>query len=320
MTTQAVIPAARPQALRRWHLAILALFVIGLVAAFETTRPKAKVRVTSPSYGEIETTVSGTGTVVPEHDFPARANFSGIVEGVFVYLGQKVRAGEMLVRMKDQYSVPRLDNAKVALDDAEVSAQNVQQNGSQEDRIEFGAELVRVQADRDQAAKALAAMRQIEPNGSVTEAEVDAATDRLKVAEANLRAVRERITHRYSAADQASWNDRVAAEKASLQAEKVSWANANISTPIAGTVYLLSVARYDFAPAGMDLLHVADLSHLKIRADFRGARLGKTEDRTACVDHVGWAAGPDVAWASSVEASGGYPDSGQEPRPMHDYS
>ena len=191
------------------------------------------------------------------------------------HVGQKVHAGEMLLRMKDQYAVPRVDNAQVALDDAEVSAQNVQQNGSQEDRIQLAAETAKAQTERDQAAKALAAMKQIQANGSVTEAEVDAATERLQVAEANLRATHERLTNRYSEQDRQSWKDRIAADKATLQAEKVSWANANIASPIAGTVYALSAAQYDFVPAGADLLHVADMSHVQIRADFEEPDIGK---------------------------------------------
>ena len=208
--------------------------------------------------------------------------------------------GEMLLRMKDQYAVPRVDNAQVALDDAEVSAQNVQQNGSQEDRIQLAAETAKAQTERDQAAKALAAMKQIQANGSVTEAEVDAATERLQVAEANLRATYERLTNRYSEQDRQSWKDRIAADKATLQAEKVSWANANVASPIAGTVYALSAAQYDFVPAGADLLHVADMSHVQIRADFEEPDVGKLFIGPPVT--VMWDGQPGRTWRGHLES------------------
>jgi HlyD family secretion protein len=254
----------------------------------------------SPSYRDIVLTVSAVGTVVPTNDFPARASFSGLVDGIFVHLGQQVRPGQLLFTIKDQYAEPRIDNAKVALDDAEVAARNVEQNGSQEDRIAFQNDLVKMQDERDQAARALAAIKQIEPAGSVSGSEVEAATERLRVAEANLHALRQRSSNRYSPEDRASWKDRVAAQKAELQAEKVSWANAHVASPIAGTVYVLPVKLYDFVPAGGDLMHVADLSHIQVRADFEAADVGKLGLGQPAT--ITWDGQPGRVWHGHVEA------------------
>jgi HlyD family secretion protein len=252
------------------------------------------VHVVHVAYEDVANTVSTTGTVVPVHDFPARANFTGEVEAIYVHLGDKVRAGQMLLRLKDQYAVPRLDKARADLDEAVLNEQNVLHNGSQDDRIQSQAELMKAQSERDQAAATLQAMQQIRKNGSVSGAEVEAATQRLQLAQTNLAALETRLTHRYSAEDVKSWKDRVAAEKASVKAEEVSWRNANISTPISGTVYVVAAHLYDFVPAGGDMLHVADLAHLQVRASFEEpdiARLNSGEPVT-----VTWEGAPGRVW------------------------
>ena len=293
--------SAKPHAPHRWQWALLICIGLALMAAtYATTRTKADVRVTNPTYQDIESTVSTTGIVVPVNDFPARANFSGLVQKIYVKLGQRVRPGQMLLQMKDQYAVPKLETARAALDEAEVNRENVLNNGSQEDRIGFAADLARAQAEQKEAASNLDSMKALIKKGSVSEAEVDAATQRLDAANAGLRALIERMTHRYSPSDVASWKARIAADKAAVAAEKVSYENANVPSPIAGTVYLLGANMWDFVPAGTDLLHVADLSHLEIRAEFDEADLGQL--------HIGepvavtWDGAPGRTWHGRIES------------------
>jgi HlyD family secretion protein len=294
-------PSAKPRILRPWQaLALAVLLLLALAGMYETTRSKADVRVIHPSYQDIESSLSTTGTVEPLGDFPARANFTGLVEAIYVHLGEKVHVGQMLMRMKDQYAVPRLQKARAELDDAEVNEQNVLHNGSQEDRIASQAELVKAQTERDDAAAALEAMRAIQKKGSVSGAEIDAATQRLQNAQASLDALNKHLTGRYSPEDVKSWKDKVAADKADLAAEKVSWANANISTPIAGTVYVLPTHLYDFVPAGTDLLHIADLSKIRVRANFEDTDIGKFKEGQAAT--IQWDGAPGRVWHGRLQA------------------
>lgn len=291
--------AAKPRRLRLWHSAVA--IVVALIAAgaiYSGRREDATVKVVHPVVGDIATTVSSTGLVIPAHDFPARANFSGMVEGIYVHLGEKVHAGQLLVRLKDQYALPRLRTAQAQLDEAELNEQNVLHNGSQEDRIAAEVELEKAQADRDDAANALKAMEAIEKAGSVTPAELQTARQRLALAEANLKALREKMTARYSAQDVKSWQDRVAADKANVQAEQVSWRNAHVFSPVSGTVYALPVNQYDFVPAGTDLLHVADLSHLEVRAEFEEADIGMLHDGEPVT--VTWNGKPGRVWHGHI--------------------
>jgi HlyD family secretion protein len=202
--------------------------------------------------------------------------------------------------MKDQYAIPRLAAARAALDASEMNSDNVQQNGSQEDRIAFAADMSRAQEEQSQAAHALENMEQLQESGSVTQAEVDAATQRLDAANSSVEALQERQTHRYSALDIQSWKAKVNADRASLAAEKISYGNANITTPIAGTVYSLAVNPYDFVNAGTDLLHVADLSHIEVRAEFEEPDMAKISVGDPA--DVTWDGKPGRVWHGKLAA------------------
>jgi HlyD family secretion protein len=253
----------------------LGVLVLTFLVYRSTRREVARVQVTYPTYQDISSSISTGGTAVPVDDFQAHANFSGIIEKLDVHLGEKIPAGTVLVEMKDPYDVSRVETARAALDSAEVNNQNVLSNGSQEDRIGFAADRVRAQLEQASASDALATLKKLELRGSATEAEVTAGTQRLQAADAALRAMNERDTARYSPKDIESWQAKVAAAKASLQAERITYANAHIASPVAGTVYLLPVSQYDFVPMGADLLHVADLNHIKVLADFDEPEVGK---------------------------------------------
>ena len=264
--------------LRSWHIALLACAsLLFIVLSHSLEREKVEVRVASPDYQDIESTVSTNGTVTPMNDFSARANFSGIVERIDVHLGEKVHVGQMLVLMKDQYALSRVLTARAALESSEVNEENVENNGSQDDRIGFAAELAHAQSEQAAAASAYSTLQELEKRGSVSQAEMLAGSRRLEAANAGLQALQQRSSERYSPRDAASWKERVVADKAALAAEKVSFGNAHITSPIAGTVYLLPVNQYDFVPAGSVLLQVADLNRIHVRANFEEVDVGNLQ-------------------------------------------
>lgn len=286
--------------LKIWHLGVLLGVISAVSVADHLNKPEVlEVRVASPSYQDIESSVSTIGRVVPVGEFQARANFSGMVEKVYVQLGQKVSPGQLLIKMKDPFASSRVAAANAALQSVKVNNENVQLNGSQEDRINFAAERARAELEQSTAAKALSALKQLEKNGSASDSEVVAAEQRLRTADATLQALNERSGNRYSAKDVASWKAKVAEAQASLDAEKVTFANANIMSPISGTVYLLPVLQYDFVPMGADLLRVADLTKLEIRANFDEPDVGKLIVGQPV--KIKWDGKPDQTWQGHIK-------------------
>lgn len=253
---------------RWWTLLVVCSAIVVLLVGYSSEHGRTEVRVISPVYREMDGTVAAQGTVLPINDFQARANFSGVVDQIYVHVGEKVHAGQMLVVMRDQYAASRVASARAALQATEVNKENVESNGSQEDRIVFAADLVKAQNEQKAAQNSLQTLKELEARGSASQAEVVAGEQRVKDADAALRALNKRRSSRYSPTDIQSWKKKEAADRAALAAEEVSYNNANIRSPISGTVYVVPVSHYDFVPMGAELLHVADLSKIYVRANF----------------------------------------------------
>ncbi|MGH9560713.1 MAG: HlyD family secretion protein, partial [Terracidiphilus sp.] len=289
-----------PQRSRRWFYSVIvvlfAIAALGWVVSIEMR--ETEVQTVTPIRQEIDATVASSGVVVPVHDYPVRANFAGLIEKIGVKVGEKVRAGQLLIQMKDQYAIPRLDTARAALEESEANLQNAEQNGTQDDRIGYAADLARAESDRNAAAAALASLKKLEQRGSVSEAEVLNGMRQLKMDQIALDTLEKRMTHRYSAAEIASLQARVREKRDELAAERVSWANANISSPMAGTVYILPVKQYDFVGAGAELMHVADLSQFEIRLNLYEPDLPKLQAGQSAT--IEWDGEPTKTWTGTV--------------------
>jgi len=125
MTNNVSTLAAKPHdfVLRRAHLVIAGAVVITLVVAVFLYRQRAiEVELVAPRYEDIESTVSAKGNVFPTDDFAARATFSGVVDDIYVHLGEKVHRGQKLVQLRDQFAESRVNNARAALLSADLSS------------------------------------------------------------------------------------------------------------------------------------------------------------------------------------------------------
>jgi HlyD family secretion protein len=299
VTASGSILNAAHRRLRKWHLVLLlsALVIVG-AAAYSGRGDAVDVQVTSPVYQNLENTVGTGGSVVPLDEFPARANFAGIVTAIHVHLGQKVHAGQLLLTMKDQYALARLENARSSLEAARVSEQDALSNGSPEDRIAFAADRQKAVGEQQAAEAAFKTLQELRQRGSVSDAEVSAGQQRLRAANENLQALDDRNRQRYTPADLKSLQVKVDAARAAVAAEKVSYDNAYITSPINGTVFSIPVERYDFVPMGGDLLRVADMTKIQVHADFDEADIAKLH--TGQPVKIGWDGRPNRVWHGHV--------------------
>ena len=259
------------------------------------------VRAIVPTRADVDLTVITTGKVFPKNDFQARANFSGMVELVAVQLGDHVSPGQLLIKMKDPFARQRVIAAKAALQATEVTSQNVHQGGSQDELIGMAADRTRALQEQQSASGGLAAIKQLAERGAASQAEVAAATQRLDTANTILKTINARHEHRFSDADVASWTSRVADARESLEAQKATFANANITSPIGGTAYLVPIRAYDFVSAGADLLHIADLSQVEVRAYFDEPDIGKLHNGQSVT--ITWEGRPGEAWHGHISRS-----------------
>jgi HlyD family secretion protein len=283
-----------------WSLVFLLLGIIAitsLVSLFRQADP-VDVHVATPTYQDLTTSVSTNGRIVPIDDFQARAAFAGTVEKIFVRVGEQVHAGQMLVKMKDPFAASRYASANAALQGARLGDQNIHDGGSQEDLINFRNDLEHARQEQSEATSQLATLKELQARGSASPSEVTAAEHRLEAATISLQTIQQRSSSRYNQKDVAASTARLADARASLDTAAIVLANANITSPIAGTVYSLPVSAYDFVNMGAELLRVADLTKVQVRAFFDEPDIGQLRAGQA-VD-IAWDARPNRTWHGHI--------------------
>ena len=280
-----------------WGL-LLAAVVLIVVGVRSFTREKVEIRVAAVNHQNLLSTVSTNGRVEPVEYFQAHAPAPGVVEKLYVEVGQKVKAGDLLVRMEDGDATARLATANSTLQSAQLNLQNMRQGGSQEERVALQADISRAEMRKKQAESDLTALRQLQQKGAASPAEVASAEERLQEATSALENTQHRGTQRYSPGDHTRAQAQVADAQAAVAAAHSSYAAANIRSPLSGTVYSIPVSTYDFVPAGEDLLDVADLNRIQVRAYFDEPEIGKLAVGQAV--KIVWDAKPNQTWHGHI--------------------
>jgi HlyD family secretion protein len=111
--------------------------------------------------------------------------------------------------------------------------------------------------------------------------------------------LRDKSTRRYSQQDVRSASAHVRDAQEALNSAKLQFDNANITSPMAGTVYAVQVSAYDFVPMGGDLLRVADLGSVEVRAYFDEPEIGKLQMGQPV--KIVWNGRPDREWHGHIK-------------------
>ena len=280
-------------------LLLVVLFVLVFIAFRFFSRETVEVRTARVDRENLVSSVSTNGKVEPVKEFQAHAATAGVVKRIFVEIGDKVKAGQLLVSLSDSEALARLASASATLSTAQANAQDMAHGGTQDERLSMNVDLDRARAQQAQAEKDVAALQQLQQRGAASANEVAQAQQRLLTAQASLRAIQQRTTGRYGTSDLSRSSAQVADARAALAAAQASYEADNIRTTIAGTVYAIPVSEYDFVPAGDDLLDVADLDHLRVRAYFDEPEIGKLEQGQSV--SIVWDGKPGQRWHGHVE-------------------
>jgi len=280
-------------------LVLVILVGVAIFAVRTLTREKVQVRIAQVSYQTLRSTISTNGKVEPVEEFQAHAPVAGVIEKISVQVGQHVSVGTPLIRLDDSEALARMASANSSLSSAQLSLHDTDHGGNIEERNRYASDLSSTKTDRDQAQQELTVKQLLLQKGAASEGELAAARQRLQLAEATVQNAQQRAMGRYGAEDKTAATARVSDARASIAAARNSYAAVNIHSPISGTVYAIPVSEFDFVPAGDDLLDVADLNRIQVRAYFDEPDIGRLA-RGQFVKIV-WDAKPGVEWHGHVD-------------------
>jgi HlyD family secretion protein len=279
--------------------AVLIVVILAAIAIRSLTSERVSVRVVQASYQDLVKTSATNGKVEPLDDFQAHAPAAGQVQAVYVDVGDKVKAGQLLLKMDDANAQAQLASANSALRAAELAASDIEHGGTQDERNTYAADERRAQLQRREDAAALAALEQLLQKGAASPAEVAAARARVQLDDNTLHSIEQHSTQRYGEADRARAQAQLADARAAVAAAQRAYASVDIRTPIAGTVYYLPVSQYDYVSLDSnDLVYVADLKHLRVTAYFDEPEIGNLAAGQPVA--IKWEAKPDTVWHGHI--------------------
>jgi HlyD family secretion protein len=239
---------------------------------------RVDVRVASPTYQNLIKSVPTNGKVEPIVEFQAHAASPGQVAKLYIEVGDVVKPGTLLVKMDDSDIQERIANAELSISSAQVGLDTIEHNGSQDERLGMTGDIDKAMLEQQHATRDLATLKQLQQKGAASASEVSAAEQRLANANAALANLESRSKGRFSPNEMAKAKQQLADAKAQRAAARSSYAGANIRSTIAGTVYSVPVSEYDYVQAGEDLVDVADLNHMRVRAYFDEPEIGNLAD------------------------------------------
>jgi HlyD family secretion protein len=289
---------------KRSSFPILWVFGIAILIALvfflrSFTRERVEVKVAPASYQELTATVSTNGRVEPVDLWQAHAPApGGVVQRIYVNEGEHVDAGELVVRMDDADAKSRLASAEAALAQAQLQLSDIERGGSTEELGTFSNTASSARLEQQAASANLKALKILQQKGSAAASEVAAAQQRLDAANLALANAVSHSTSRYGASERESAQARVSDAKAAVEAARNALANDDIRTPISGTAYSIPVSESDFVHDGDDLMDVADLTKLQVRAYFDEPEIGKLAVGQPV--EIVWPAKPGVVWHGHV--------------------
>jgi len=284
---------------RAWLWILLAIVVVVAVFLFMHRKPVIEVKAEAVSRQDLISTIPTNGKVEPIVDFQAHAPGPGTVAKIYVHLGEKVHAGQQLLRMDSAEAASRVSTAAASLQSSEAALQNMQHGGTQDERLARQAELAAAQNQVQQAQATLATDQKLLAQGAASSNEVALSQQRLTNAQQHVAQIQKRMQERYGSVDLSAQRAQVAQARASLSAAKNGYSDVDIHAPFAGTIYSLPVAQYDFVQAGQALINVADLTKLQIRAYFDEPEIGKLAAGQPVA--ITWEAKPNLVWHGHVK-------------------
>jgi HlyD family secretion protein len=279
---------------------ILAAIVVGVIilAAFMSRRREVPVHTAKAGRETISATVQTNGKIEPINSFEAHSPAATAVKRVLVREGQHVKAGQLLVVLDDAGFRSQAARARAQIRAAEADLNSVRSGGTREEVFTTQSQLTTAKAQADAAQRNLHAMRALQERGAASQGEVADAENRLKVAQAQVSLLEQKLGSRYSGPEVAKVQAQEEDAKAAYTAAQELLQQTNVTAPQDGLVYYLPVHAGQFVGTGDLLIQVADLQKVQLRAFVDEPDVGRLQPGQQV--RVTWDALPNASWDGKI--------------------
>ena len=267
----------------RWIVAGVALFALLGMARVAYNKLNAAtevetVRVTSGSVAGPGVALNATGYIVAHHEIEVASKVVGRVAGIGVEKGDRVKAGQVLVRLEDDEYRAQLEQAKGQLDNLEARLAGAEHGSRPEEIAVARANLDQARANLVNAKVTLDRTKELVSQGVLSRQQLDDAQSKYDDAVAHVASLEKthelaRLGPRQEEID--SLRGQVEQAKGVMEYAQTQLDNTVIRAPVGGTILERAVEKGEFVTNGFVgdkgakgyVVTLADLNDLQVELD-----------------------------------------------------
>ncbi len=232
-------------------LLFVVIAIIGKSAGWFGGAAEVNVSVESVSTRTIVQTVSASGKIQPETEVKISPDVSGEITELYVKEGQKVKKGDLLLRIRPDIYESSFSRSTAALNQIKANLANAE------------ARLSQVQAQFRNTETSFARTKKLYEDKVISASEFEQALAGYEAAKADVEAARQNV-------NAARFN--VASAQATVRESQDNLSRTTIFAPVDGTVSKLNVERGERVVgtsqmAGTELMRISNLTSMEVRVD-----------------------------------------------------
>ncbi len=230
---------------------LLIVFVVIAKRAGWISGNETQVTVEKPMLRTIIETVSASGKIQPEVEVKISPDVSGEIIELHVKEGDRVKKGQLLVKIRPDVYESYLDRANASLNNAKANYANAQ------------AQLLQIEAEYNRNARSFERNKTLHKDRVISDSEYETAYASFETAKANVEAAKQSVLA-------AKYN--IASAEAGVKEANDNLVKTTIFAPVDGTVSVLNVELGERVVgtsqmAGTEMMRIANLSSMEVSVD-----------------------------------------------------
>lgn len=281
-----------------WILPLLLIAGFAYLVYQKRNEPP-EVRFLAPVRERLVSTLVTNGKVEPLEWSTLRAEREGVLSALRIEKGQAVRRGEAIAELDTADARADLSAAESRIAQVKAELEILRGGGRARETAEIAASADRTRLELEAARREAASLERLVERKAATAFERDQAQERVRRAEAELRALDQRRGSLVSRPDIDAAEARLKEAETAAEAARRRIALGVLRAPASGVVYQLDVRKGVFLRAGDPLGQVGVLDRVRVRVyvdepELGGVKIGQPVTMT-------WDAMPGQKWEGTVE-------------------
>ncbi|MGH9557682.1 MAG: efflux RND transporter periplasmic adaptor subunit [Bryobacteraceae bacterium] len=247
----------------------------------------------------IHSSVPTNGRVEPIEWAAARAERAGPVVQISVARGQRVERGAPLVYLDSTAARANLNAAQARIGAAKAQIEVIAKGGRATDRAEISSGLDRARLDLANAQKEYDALDRLLAKQAATQAEVNAAKQKLDQAKLQIQSLEQRRKALAASGDRAAAQAQLDDAQAAVRLANLEIERSVIRAPVAGTVYQFDLKPGAYLNTGDAVAYIGRLDRVRVNVFVDEPDLGRAKKGMPV--SIAWLALPGRHWQGEVD-------------------